>query len=209
VLHNIALVGVITLVNSGISLLIVPVIPKLIRTFGKKRLYQYCGLFTIIGGVTLFFAPGTMLWLVLLALGIKGVGASLINTLMFGLEADTVEYGEWQTGRRSEGATYALFAFTRKLCQSIGGALGAWALAFGGYLAASKAVPNPVQPESAIFAIKAVMGLLPAAVALIAMIIFIRYPLTDVKFREIRDETEARKAARLEAELESEPILSA
>jgi hypothetical protein len=41
------------------------------------------------------------------------------------------------------------------------------------------------------------------------MIIFIKYPLTDVKFREIRDETEARKAARLEAELESEPILPA
>jgi glucuronide carrier protein len=37
-------VGVITLVNSGISLLIVPVIPGMIRKFGKKRLYQYCGL---------------------------------------------------------------------------------------------------------------------------------------------------------------------
>jgi glucuronide carrier protein len=38
---------------------------------------------------------------------------------MFGLEADTVEYGEWKTGRRSEGATCT---------QSIGGALGAAAL---------------------------------------------------------------------------------
>jgi Tfp pilus assembly protein FimT len=47
------------------------------------------------------------------------------------------------------------------------------------------------------------MGLLPAAVAIIAMLIFIRYPLTDDKFRQIRDETEARKAAELEAELET------
>ena len=52
----------------------------------------------------------------------------------------------------------------------------------------------------------AVMGLLPAAAALIAMLIFIRYPLSDDKFREIRDETEARKAVALEAELESDPI---
>ena len=66
-----------------------------------------------------------MLWLVLLTLAIKGVGASLINTLMFGLEADTVEYGEWKTGKRTGASTYAIFAFTRKLCQSIGGALGA------------------------------------------------------------------------------------
>jgi glucuronide carrier protein len=207
VLNDISLVGLMVLVNSGISLLITPIIPWIIRKLGKKTVYQYCGLFTIIGGVGLFFAPANMLWLVLLTLAIKGVGASLINTVMFGLEADTVEYGEWKTGKRSEGATYAIFAFTRKLCQSIGGALGAWALAIGGYIAASAATPNPVQPESAIFAIKAVMGLVPAAAALIAMIIFIRYPLTDEKFRQIRDETEARKAVELEAELESEPIV--
>ena len=115
---------------------------------------------------------------------------------MFGLEADTVEYGEWQTGKRSEGATYALFSFVRKVTQSIGGALGAWALAIGGYVAASAVDPNPVQPESAILAIKATIGLLPAVAALIAMLIFIKYPLNDEKFKQIRDETEARKRAK-------------
>ena len=207
VLNDISLVGLMVLVNSGISLLITPFIPLIIRKLGKKTVYQFCGFFTVIGGVGLFLAPANMLWLVLVTLAIKGIGGSLINTVMFGLEADTVEYAEWKTGKRSEGATYAIFAFTRKLCQSIGGALGAWALAIGGYIAASKTIPNPVQPDSAIFAIKAVMGLLPAGVAIIAMIIFIRYPLTDDKFRQIRDETEARKAAELEAELESEPII--
>jgi glucuronide carrier protein len=208
VLHNIALVGVLTLVNSGISLLIVPFIPRVIARFGKKTVYQYCGVFTIVGGIGLFLAPANMLWLVLLTYGIKGIGGSLINTVMFGLEADTVEYGEWQTGSRSEGATYALFAFTRKLCQSIGGAVGAWALAIGGYVAATKGVPNPVQPDSAVLAIRATVGLLPAVVAAIAMIIFIKYPLTDEKFRQIRDETEARKSVALEAHVRAEPAVA-
>jgi glucuronide carrier protein len=199
VLGNIGLIGLITLVNTGIALLITPFIPKLIDMFGKKNVFQFCGVFTIIGGVGLFFAPGTMLWLVLLALAIKGVGASLINTVMFGLEADTVEYGEWKTGRRSEGATYALFSFTRKVTQSIGGALGAWALAIGAYVAASAANPNPVQPASAIIAIKFTIGLLPAIAALIAMLIFIKYPLNDKRFQQIRDETEARKLAAITA----------
>ena len=203
VLGNIGLVGLITLVNTGIALVITPFIPKIIARFGKKKVFQYCGLFTIIGGVGLFFAPANMFWLVLLTLAIKGVGASLINTVMFGLEADTVEYGEWQTGKRSEGATYALFSFTRKVTQSIGGAVGAWALAIGGYIAASAANPNPVQPDSAILAIKATIGLLPAAAALIAMIIFIKYPLTDERFKQIRDETEARKLAAIEARHEN------
>ena len=199
VLGNIGLVGIITLVNTGITLLITPFIPKIIDMFGKKNVFQYCGLFTIVGGVGLFLAPANMFWLVLLTLAIKGIGASLINTVMFGLEADTVEYGEWKTGRRSEGATYALFSFTRKVTQSIGGAVGAWALAIGGYIAASATNPSPVQPESAIIAIKATIGLLPALAALIAMLIFIKYPLNDEKFKQIRDETEARKLAAIEA----------
>jgi glucuronide carrier protein len=79
--------------------------------------------------------------------------------------------------------------------QSLGGAVGAWALAIGGYIAASAANPNPVQPESAILAIKFTIGLLPALAALIAMLIFIKYPLNDKRFAQIRDETEARKLA--------------
>jgi glucuronide carrier protein len=204
VLGNIGLVFLITVVNVGISIIVTPFIPVIIDRLGKKTVYQFCGLFTIIGGVGLFFAPASMLWLVLVLLGIKGVGGSLINTVMFGLEADTVEYGEWKTGKRSEGATYALFSFTRKVTQSIGGSLGAWALAVGGYVAANAADPNPVQPDSAIIAIKATMGLIPAAAALIAMIIFIRYPLTDERFKQIRNETEARKLAG--RELETAPV---
>ncbi len=198
VLGNIGLVGLITLVNTGIALVITPFIPAVISRFGKKNVFQFCGLFTIVGGVGLFFTPANLFWLVLVTLAIKGIGASLINTVMFGLEADTVEYGEWKTGKRSEGATYALFSFTRKVTQSLGGAVGAWALAIGGYLAASAANPNPVQPESAILAIKFTIGLLPAMAALIAMLIFIKYPLNDKRFAEIRNETEARKLAALE-----------
>ncbi len=195
VLGDISQTANMTLVNSGIALLITPIIPWIIRRMGKKNVFQWCGLFTIVGGVSLFFVPAGALALALVFLAVKGVGASLINTVMFGLEADTVEYGEWKSGRRSEGATYAIFSFTRKVTQSIGGALGAWMLAIGGYLSASATNPNPVQPESAIFAIKFTIGLLPAICAAIAMLIFWKYPLTDKLFNSIRDENEARKLA--------------
>jgi len=195
VLGDISQTANMTLVNSGIALLITPIIPWIIRKMGKKNVFQWCGLFTIVGGVSLFFVPAGALALALVFLAVKGVGASLINTVMFGLEADTVEYGEWKSGQRSEGATYAIFSFTRKVTQSIGGALGAWMLAIGGYLSATATNPNPVQPESAIFAIKFTIGLLPAICAAIAMVIFWKYPLTDKLFNSIRDENEARKLA--------------
>ena len=193
VMGDIKWLAPITLVNSGISIVAAPFIPALVDKFGKKALFQWCGLFTVVGGVALFFTPAGAVAPALIFLGVKGVGAALINTVMFGLEADTVEYGEWRSGKRSEGATYALFSFTRKITQSIGGALGAAALSFGGYLSATAATPNPVQPDSAIMAIRVSMGLLPALAAVVAMLVFWRYPLTDQRFREIRNETELRK----------------
>ena len=187
-----------TLVTVAVQFASAPFIPRLVTRFGKKNLYQYCGFFTVVGGVALFFTPAHLPLLALLFVAVKGFGVQLINTLMFALEADTVEYGEWQTGRRAEGATYAIFSFTRKVTQSIGGALGAFALALGGYLTTMG--PGQVQPDSAILAIKASLGLVPAVAALLAMLVFVKYPLTEKRFGAIVEETARRRS------LPAEPV---
>ncbi len=56
-------------------------------------------------------------------------------TVMWALEADTVEYGEYLTGVRIEGLTYSLFSFTRKCGQAIGGSIPAFILGLSGYIA--------------------------------------------------------------------------
>ena len=185
-----------TLVTVIVQFAVAPFVPHLVARFGKKNLYQYCGWFTVVGGVALFFVPAGLPVLALLCVAVKGLGVQLINTLMFALEADTVEYGEWKTGQRTEGTTYAIFSFTRKITQSIGGALGAFALAIGGYV--TKLAVGEVQPESAITAIKASIGLVPAAAAILAMLAFIAYPLTEKKYRDIVAENDARKRKFLE-----------
>jgi glucuronide carrier protein len=192
-----------TLVTVVVQFAAAPFVPRLVTRFGKKNLYQYCGFFTVAGGVALFLTPASLPLLALACVAVKGFGVQLINTLMFALEADTVEYGEWKTGQRTEGATYAIFAFTRKITQSIGGALGAFALALGGYI--TTLGPGQVQPDSAVLAIKASLGLVPAAAALLAMLVFIRYPLTEKRYGDIVRETNARKLAVL-AEPAAAPI---
>ena len=189
ILGDTGLTAPMSLVNAGIGLLVTPFIPAIINKVGKKNLFQYCGLFTVIGGVALFFSPAGAVAFAMVMLAIKGVGASLINTTMFALEADTVEYGEWKSGKRSEGATYSIFSFTRKITQSLGGAAGAWLLGWAGYVGGAA-----TQSESALTAIRASIGLVPAVMAIIAMIVFWKYPLNDARFREIRNEVEARKA---------------
>ena len=72
------------------------------------------------GGVGLALAPASAPVVAFACFFVIGIGMGGVNTLMWALEADTVEYGEWKTGVRTEGITYALFSFTRKQGQAIG-----------------------------------------------------------------------------------------
>ena len=45
-----------------------------------------------------------------------------------------MDYGEWKSGVRAEGGSYALLSFTRKAGQGIGGALAAYTIGLGGYV---------------------------------------------------------------------------
>jgi hypothetical protein len=54
-------------------------------------------------GTGLFFVSGNLLF-ALVGLFFAGVGMALLNTMTWALQADTVEYGGYQTGIRTEGA---------------------------------------------------------------------------------------------------------
>lgn len=103
---------------------------------------------------------------------------------MWALEADTVEYGEWKTGVRTEGTTYALFSFTRKMGQALGGAVAGYGLALAAFnSAAAKAGEKP--SLDTIHGIQLWTGGLVAGFSVIAIAIMVFYPLTDARFAEI------------------------
>jgi glucuronide carrier protein len=116
------------------------------------------------------------------------VGVLAMSIVVWALEADTVEYGEWKTGVRTEGITYALFSFTRKTGQAVGGALAAYALALGGYKSGGVA-----QTPDAVFGIQIAAGALPAVLTILAVLVMTKYTLTDAKHAEILTEIRARR----------------
>ena len=91
---------------------------------------------------------------------------------------------------RTEGTTYALFSFTRKLGQAFGGASAAFTLGVGGYIAANAGK----QTEEAQWAIRLACGTVPATLFLIAIGIMYFYPLTESKFKAMVGEVAARRA---------------
>ena len=197
VLHALPLYAVLSIAQIILGFGLAALVPTIVRRFGKRNGYIAGGVIMILGGLIVFLAPPTAVPLAFSGLVISQLGIALVGMLVWALEADTVEYGEWKTGVRAEGIIYALFSFTRKTGQAVGGALAAYALAFGGYTAGAA-----VQTESAEWAIRAAAGLIPAVTAVVAILFMFFYPLTDARHREIVAEI----AERREARGESDPV---
>lgn len=188
VLQRLDLYPAVTIIQVAVTVVLAFVLPKVVAVHGKRNVYIAGGCVGALGGLVVFFTPPAVLGLCFLGLSLLVVGVVAVNILVWALEADTVEYGEWKTGVRSEGMVYALFSFTRKTGQAIGGALAAYALAWGGYAAGAAQ-----QSASAIVGIQAATGLLPALLTLLAVGVMFWYPLTDRRHAEIVAEIHARR----------------
>jgi glucuronide carrier protein len=164
--------------------------PSLVARIGKKRVYQVLGAIAALSGIVVALAPASIPAVAIVAFAFFGIGLGGVNTVSFALQADTVEYGEWKTGSRTEGATYSVFSFTRKVGQAIGAAAASYTIGLGGYVSGASS-----QPDGAITAIKIAAGLVPAAFILLAIAAMSAYPLTEARFREIVREVAERRAA--------------
>jgi glucuronide carrier protein len=191
VLGNANLLTLLIILSIGSIFVIAPAIPKIITSVGKKTAFIGFGVIGIVAGIGIALSPPSIVWVPLTFFALMGVATAGVNTLMWALEADTVEYGEWKTGVRTEGITYALFSFTRKAGQAVGGAAAAFAIGLGGYVGGAA-----TQSESAISTIRYASGFVPAFFIVVGIAIFYRYPLTEETYGQMVAETAARRAAR-------------
>jgi glucuronide carrier protein len=122
---------------------------------------------------------------------VLGIGLGIINTLIFSLQPDTVDYGEWKTGVRAEGGSYGVLSFTRKAGQGVGGAAAAYTIGLGGYVSGAAD-----QGNAALTSIRVAAGGLPAGVILAAAVVMLTYPLTEKAVLRMVGEMAERRARR-------------
>jgi glucuronide carrier protein len=182
------------------TFLVASFIPVIVRRIGKRNGYITLGLIGVAAGLLLAYSPPTIPIVAVFAFFLMGVGVGGVNTLMWALEADTVEYGEWKTGVRTEGTTYALFSFTRKMGQALGGAAGAYALGLVAFNSQA-AKTGAAQSAGTVHGIQVATGLLVGAFILLSLLIMFFYPLTEKVFRGIVGEIASRRAQRQAAEV--------
>ena len=182
---------VLTVVSTGAMFLVSPAIPRIVESFGKKRAYVVAGVVTVVGGVGVALSPPSVPALVFVLFAVYGAGIAAVQNLIFALQADTVEYGEWETGVRTEGSNYAALSFSRKVGQGIGGGLAAFGIGVGGYVAGAA-----TQSQGAIDSIRYITGFGPALFVGIGAAIMLAYPLTEERFQEVVRKIAFRRAER-------------
>jgi hypothetical protein len=118
----------------------------------------------------------------------RAFSASALFGTIFALGADTIEYGEWKSGVRTEGLISAAVSASTKLGAGMGIVLIGWVLGMCGYVGGA-AAPS----ASAIAAIKALFLYVPLGqfVLQIALLWFYRL---DGEYPEIVRELRARSA---------------
>lgn len=119
--------------------------PIIVRV-GKRKAMLVGIAISIIGAAIALIDP-TNLTLALVGALVRGVGMIPSAAAMFALVADVVDYGEWKSGVRLDGMTYAAATAGQNFGAGLGTALVGWILAAGAYDGVAE-----VQPESAVSA---------------------------------------------------------
>ena len=164
VLHNPGLFGLLTIAGMGPTILLTGFVPKVAMKLGKKNTI-FAGYILQTVGYGLAFIANANLPLILVGLIIKGVGLAGVAGLLIPMIGDVIDYGELQNGMRLDGLTNSVSSLGIKLGTGLGSALVGWLLAWGAYQAGSE-----VQPESALIAMRMLVGGIPAIVSLIGVI---------------------------------------
>ncbi len=113
------------------------VLMPIVKKIGKRKGLMLGTIIQVIASIVMFIDP-TSLPLILVGIFIRGFGSISIG-LQQSFLADTVEYGEWKCGVRTESLCYSSASFCMKVATGLGGAIVGWMLAFGNY------VPNAAQ----------------------------------------------------------------
>ena len=96
------------------------------------------GVLAVVPAIGIALAPPSLPVLAVVCFGVYGIGLAAVDIRLWALEADTVEYGEWKTGVRTEARTCAAFSPIRKLGQAVGGAVATYAIGLGGHVAGAE-----------------------------------------------------------------------
>lgn len=171
------------------------IFPLFSKRFNRHQLYTGATLLVIVGYAVFFFAEHSIV-LIALAAVIIFVGQAFIQLLMLMFLTDTIEYGQWKLGRRTESITFSI----QPLVNKIGGALSTGLISISVILAGIKTHKSDTAAEmidaSGKLTVKLAMFVIPLVLIVAGYIIYrAKYKINEEFYNKMLADLKSREAA--------------
>lgn len=178
----------------GTALVMLFVWSYLSKKIGKKLVY-FLGMSSwIIAAAGLFFLQPNQVGLMYVMAVMAGVGVSTAYLIPWSMIPDVIELDELQTGQRREGIFYGFMVLLQKFGLAFGLFLvGNTLQAYGFKEAVIGQTSLPIQPESALLAIRIAVGPIPTVCLIAGLILIYFYPITREMHAEIMLKLQAQR----------------
>jgi glycoside/pentoside/hexuronide:cation symporter, GPH family len=166
------------LAAQGAAIVFIPLWVWVAKKLDKRRAFMWGSLSWIVVLLGIFALGPEQLGLAYALAALSGSGIATAYVLPWAMVPDVVEDDEARCGQRREGSYYAFASFFQKLATGAALWMMGMALARTGYLTPVSGQALPVQPQSAVDAIRFFVGPVPAVLLIGAVIFAWFYPIT-------------------------------
>ena len=166
----------------------IPFSKPLAKRFGKRAVFLASSLLSGFFFILLYLPGIADIKLIYLFNILAKMSYAPAVPLLWTMLADTADYSEWKTGRRSTGLVFSAATFAQKAGWGIGGALAGWLLAI------FKFVPNIEQTATAINGIKLMISVFPGILYMSCAILLYFYNIDQQTCLVMQRDLDTRRA---------------
>lgn len=156
--------------------------------FEKRSLLIVLTILNAVSMAAFYITPPDEYWLMVF---INCIGTFVIGptpALVWAMYADTADYGEWRTGRRTTALVFSSLQFAQKMGLAVGAGLAGVMLGYFGFVA------NEVQTEESLAGIRFMFSVIPAMLALAGAAAIFFYRINSETIRRFERELQERHA---------------
>lgn len=149
-------------------------------------------------GLRFYRSVPVMVPVLMVANGLFGLINAPVNIVQNEMLADTTDYSEWTTGKRSEGVSFSLRIATTKIGSTVVQAFGSVLLSMIGYVTLADEA-RVVQSDAVQFRIFVLFALVPGVFYLLSAVPLIFYDLVGEKLETMRAQLSQRRSEQNES----------
>ncbi len=167
----------------------IPLSKPLAKRFGKRNVFLTSSLLSGLFFILLYIPNNEDVYMIYILNILAKMAYAPAVPLLWTMLADTADYSEWKSGRRSTGLVFSAATFAQKAGWGIGGALAGWLLAIFNF------TPNIEQTETAITGIKLMISVFPGILYMSCAILLFFYNIDHKTCLIMQKDLEARRIA--------------